>query len=131
MKIDHRALDASDVAVPDHCQQHQCRHQSLNGMWDSTWRSHTAFGGVRGLSNSLTCSPSSAPSLSQSMSGSSSASGLTWASSTPLRSTSTTLHSRAKPSLLTGLMVCPSSLTQTPGLRRAGENPASYWLRLS
>ena len=32
------------------------------------------------------------------------------------------------PSLLTDLIVCPS-VTQTPGLRPAGENPASRWLR--
>ena len=48
----------------------------------------------------------------------------------PPRSKLPTLHSRATPSLLTGLMVCPSSATQTPGLRPAGENPAFCWLRL-
>ena len=48
----------------------------------------------------------------------------------PPRSKLTTLHSRATPSLLTSLMVWPSSATQTLGLRPAGENPAFCWLRL-
>ena len=126
--IDHRALDASNVDVQDPCQPHSV----FTYPW--TARSHSAVEGVRGLDNSLTRSPSSPPSLSQSMSGSSSACGPTWhsswATSTPPWSNSTTLHSRPKPSLLTGLMVCPSSATQTPGLRSASENPASCCLRL-
>ena len=76
--------------------------------------SRSAFKGVRGLGNSLARSPSSLPSLSQSMSGSSSACGPTlhssWAPSTHPISNSTTLRRRVIPSLLTGLMVCPSSI---------------------
>ena len=78
----------------------QCLHQSLNGMWNTTWRSHSAFEGVRGLGNRpnhvlrvlYSRNPCQALPLHV---GPTLHSCRTF--STPPRSNSTTLHSRAVP----------------------------------
>ena len=89
--IDHRAMDAHDVDVRHSCQLHLSAliPERLVG------HSHSAFEGVWGFGTSLTHSPSFISSLSLSMSSRGPSS---WASSTPPRSNSASLHTRSRPS---------------------------------